>query len=82
MKDKPVDLVITFLALNPMRRLLNVWFSSQHNWARQNNYEDYWHAATMTEKYCTNSTLDRGPKILSRDMPPEIFDYMLQYHKV
>mmetsp|Transcript_22951 Transcript_22951/g.50328 ORF Transcript_22951/g.50328 Transcript_22951/m.50328 type:complete len:281 (-) Transcript_22951:158-1000(-) len=62
-------------------RLAHANFTRAHNWAKKNEYEDYWQAATMTEKYCTNSTMDRGPTILSRDMPPEIYDYMLEYHR-
>mmetsp|Transcript_39350 Transcript_39350/g.66079 ORF Transcript_39350/g.66079 Transcript_39350/m.66079 type:complete len:260 (-) Transcript_39350:68-847(-) len=52
-----------------------------HAWAVEHDYEDYFKAASITEHYCTNSTNDRGPHVLNRDMPDKVMEYMLTEHK-
>eukprot|EP00241_Pyramimonas_parkeae_P006506 CAMPEP_0114226974 /NCGR_PEP_ID=MMETSP0058-20121206/1532_1 /TAXON_ID=36894 /ORGANISM="Pyramimonas parkeae, CCMP726" /LENGTH=331 /DNA_ID=CAMNT_0001337763 /DNA_START=180 /DNA_END=1171 /DNA_ORIENTATION=+ len=51
------------------------------NWARENDYMEYFLAAKMIEETCVSpSNNDRGPHMLRNEMPEVIFDYMLFIH--
>mmetsp|Transcript_6129 Transcript_6129/g.7015 ORF Transcript_6129/g.7015 Transcript_6129/m.7015 type:complete len:283 (+) Transcript_6129:367-1215(+) len=46
------------------------------------SYLEYVLAAKWVEEICVQSGIDRGPSVLVKEMPSEVYSYMVQYHTV